>query len=56
MEKTPEATRFQAALAMAETGVRLMRQNLRRRFPDASEAEIDKKLRDWLVSRPLDSA
>lgn len=29
-----------------------MRQNLRRRYPDASEVEIDAKLEEWLSERP----
>lgn len=55
MEKTAEALRFQMALAMAETGVRLMRQNLRRRYPHASDAEVDTRLREWMTNRPMDA-
>lgn len=29
-----------------------MRANLRRRHPDASEAEVEALLRDWLAHRP----
>jgi hypothetical protein len=29
-----------------------MRQNLRRRFPEASEAEIEARLIGWLQERP----
>jgi hypothetical protein len=55
VKETAEAARFQTALAMAETGIRLMRQNLRRRHPHASVEEIDEKLRHWLADRPMDA-
>jgi hypothetical protein len=55
VNRPAEVSRFEAALAMAELGVRLMRQSLRRRDPDASEAEIDAQLRRWLRSRPPDA-
>jgi len=55
VERTAEASRFQAALSMADLGVRLMRQTLRRRDPDASDAEIDARLGRWLTGRPLDA-
>ena len=32
----------------------LQRQNIRRRHPDASEAEIDRRFEEWLCDRPLD--
>lgn len=35
-----------------DTGVRLMRQNLRRQHPDVGEAEIDRLLGEWLRHRP----
>ena len=35
-----------------QTAKDLMRQNLRRRHPDASEAEIADRLRAWLHHRP----
>jgi hypothetical protein len=35
-----------------EAGVEMMRQNLRRRFPDAEEAEIEARLSAWLHERP----
>jgi Rv0078B-related antitoxin len=40
------------ALDLCETGVVLMRQNLRRKFPDANDQEIDGRLQDWLRHRP----
>lgn len=40
---------------MAELGIGLMRQNLRRRDPRASDTEIDAALRRWLTGRPMDA-
>jgi len=53
MEKalTP-ADRFRIAMDLFETGVELMRQNLKRDHPNDSEAEIAKRLRAWLHHRP----
>jgi hypothetical protein len=47
--------RLHAALAMYDEGVALMRQNLRRRMPDADEAAIDRALSKWLDDRPGDA-
>lgn len=53
---TPEgqvaAQRLRLALEMYETGEAMMRQNLRRRFPVATEQEIEERLMDWLRHRP----
>lgn len=46
------AARLRLSLDLFETGVALMRQNLRRRAPDASEAEIERRLGAWLQERP----
>jgi hypothetical protein len=35
-----------------DAGVNLMRQNLRRRHPDANDQEIERRLREWLRHRP----
>jgi hypothetical protein len=43
---------FQVTLDLFETGVNLMRQNLRRANPQAGEAEIDRLLQRWLAERP----
>ena len=43
---------FQATLDLFETGLRLMRQNLRRDDPEATDAEIDRRLGQWLRQRP----
>ncbi len=55
MVNPDDPTHVRTAQDMADTGVRLMRQNLRRRHPDAPDAEIDAMLRRWLTSRPLDA-
>jgi hypothetical protein len=55
MAQSAEARRFAQAVQMSEDGITLMRQNLRRRHPGASKAEIDRLLAEWLVSRPLDA-
>ena len=44
--------RLRMTLRLHDEGVRLMRQNLRRRHPDASDAEIDRRLGEWLSERP----
>ncbi len=46
------ARRLRLAFKLHEEGVMLMRQNLRRRHPDESEAEVDARLRAWLHHRP----
>ena len=46
------AERFRMALALYELGERMLRQKLRRQRPDASEAEIDALIADWLHRRP----
>lgn len=43
---------FRTTLDFFQTGVDLMRQNLRRRYPDAQEHEIDRLLQEWLLERP----
>lgn len=44
--------RLRQAFEMAELGFHLMRQSLRRRFPKATEAELDAKYAEWITSRP----
>lgn len=51
VELTP-SEKFRVALDLFETGVRLMRQNLEREYPDATEEEIDERLKAWLGHRP----
>jgi hypothetical protein len=47
--------RLHAAFEMHDEGVALMRQNLRRRMPDADEATIARALNAWLGDRPPDA-
>ncbi len=51
MAPPTEAERLEAALEMWEDGVRMMRENLRRRHPAAAEAEIEDLLDAWLTTR-----
>jgi Rv0078B-related antitoxin len=44
--------RLSIALDLHDFGVKMMRQNLRRRYPDATNEEIEKKLLEWLHTRP----
>jgi hypothetical protein len=44
--------RFEVAVELHRTGVLLMEQNLRRRYPDESDDEIRKRLVTWLRTRP----
>ena len=46
------AERLRLALDLFATGESLMRQTLRRRFPNASAAEIEERLAIWLSERP----
>jgi hypothetical protein len=46
------AARLRLALDLFEAGEAIMRQNLRRRFPAASAAEIEERLDRWLSERP----
>ena len=45
-------------LELFDTSVAIMRQNLRRRYPDADEADIEARLRRWLTKadQPLSQA
>ncbi len=43
---------FRATLDLFEMGLALMRQNLRRADPRATDQEIDERLRQWLEHRP----
>ncbi|HEV8581748.1 MAG TPA: hypothetical protein VGX68_21990 [Thermoanaerobaculia bacterium] len=52
MDPSLAARRFRTALDLFEAGVEMMRQNLRRRYPDASEQEIKERLGQWLRERP----
>jgi hypothetical protein len=52
MDSSPESSRFRIALDLFEAGVGMMRQNLRRQFPEADEKEIASRLAEWLQERP----
>jgi hypothetical protein len=53
MPSTSAAARtFRLTLDLFDTGLQLMRQNLRRTYPDADEREIDRRLRSWIRERP----
>jgi hypothetical protein len=43
---------FRTTLDLFDTGLDLMRQNLRRRHPDADDQEIARLLETWLRERP----
>ena len=47
-----QGEQLRQALDMFGFGVAMMRQNLRRRHPSESEAEIDVRLAEWLRTRP----
>lgn len=44
---------FRIALELHDTGVRLMRENLKRAHPRDSEQQIAERLRAWLGGNPL---
>jgi Rv0078B-related antitoxin len=46
------ANAFRTTLDLFETGINLMRQNLRRSHPAAADEEIERLLREWLLDRP----
>jgi hypothetical protein len=46
------ARKLKLALDMFSAGEELMRQRLRREYPDAPAREIDRQLVDWLRARP----
>jgi Rv0078B-related antitoxin len=52
MDSSLASQRFRTALELFEAGVAMMRQNLRRRFPQADEKEIAERLAQWLQERP----
>lgn len=48
------ARRLRRAFDLAEAGLDMKRENLRRSHPDASGEEIERMLRTWLRRRPPD--
>ncbi|WP_437736273.1 hypothetical protein [Sorangium sp. So ce1335] len=51
-DTTRLAENLRLACELHDAGVALVRQNLRRRLPEASEEDIDMRLADWLRERP----
>ena len=51
-EADTAVTKLLIALEMFGLGESMMRQNLRRTYPAASESEIEAKLSAWLRERP----
>ena len=52
---SPEAQRFRLALEMADFGIHLYRQRMRREHPGAGRTEIDNLVRAWLTAPPPDT-
>ena len=51
-EREDAAERLRLAFDLFAAGEAMMRQNLRRRFPGASDREIEDHLLAWLAERP----
>jgi Rv0078B-related antitoxin len=51
----PLERRLLVALELQEFGIALMRQNIVRRNPEATEQQIDDLLSEWMTSRPPDA-
>jgi hypothetical protein len=51
-DRAAAAERLRLALDLYAAGEALMRQNLRRRHPAASEEEIEAQLTSWVSDRP----
>lgn len=54
MSPLPEdaAERLRVTFDLHQAGVDLMRQNLRRRYPEESDAKISERVSAWLHTRP----
>lgn len=50
-----DGEKLRVALELQDLGIQIMKSNLRRRFPDASEEELRERLRQWLLDRPPDA-
>lgn len=46
------AERFKTTMALFEVGEAMLRQKLRRKYPLATEAEIEGHVQEWLERRP----
>lgn len=51
-EPSPYEGALQSTVDLFEVGLELMRQNLRREHPNASDQEIERHLQHWLHHRP----
>jgi Rv0078B-related antitoxin len=51
-EPTLIAERFKTAMELFEVAEAMLRQKLRRKYPLASEAEIEAHMQEWLEWRP----
>lgn len=52
--RDPEVMRrMELAFDLYESGELIMRENLRRRYPDADGTEIERRLTRWLQKRPI---
>jgi len=49
---SPRARRLRLALDLFDAGLAMHRQTLRRRHPDADDAEIERRISAWLIDRP----
>jgi len=45
-----EAERMRTALDLHDLGVKIYRQRLRRQFPESSDDDIERRVRDWLTA------
>jgi hypothetical protein len=48
--RLPPAEKLVQALEVMRVGIRLKRSTLQRQFPEADEAELDRRLAEWLKS------
>lgn len=55
MPRETPADRLRLAMTMQQEGTAMMRRTLRRRYPEASEAELDALFDEWLLSREPDA-
>ena len=51
-ERSAVFDRMRLAFDLFESAVEMTRLNLRRRYQDADEEEIDRRLTEWLHTRP----
>jgi hypothetical protein len=51
---SPEAQRFRLAVEMADFGINLYRQRMRREHPGARDEEIEAEVQGWLMRRAGD--